>query len=327
VRGFDLLVILAVCLATPTAAQNYIVTDIGLGYASAINNSGQVVGTLFAFDGQHAFLWTRGIITDLGTLPGYTQADPTAINELGQVVGEISGPAGVHGFLWSDGVMIDLGDIPGYPGSLAGAINSATHVVGALDSDSGGGIRAFIWAKGVMRNLNELIPPESGWILGSAAGINDSEEIAGTGSISGRGRAFLLRNGDVIDLGTLRGATTTATAINALSQVVGSSDDGHAFLWTDGVFTDLGSDGFMSRALAINNSGQVVGYYSVGLGEGEIGLHGSLWSDGVMIDLNDAIRGSGWGLRQARGINDAGQIVGTGYGHALLLTPSNVSFR
>src|SRR5262245_49299165 len=78
----------------------------------------------------------------------------------------------------------------------------------------------------------------------------------------------------VIDLGSLGGvySYTHASDINATGQVVGMSN-GHAFLWQDGIMTDLGSLGRGdSSAAAINDVGQVVG--TAGASDGT--LHGFL---------------------------------------------------
>lgn len=67
----------------------------------------------------------------------------------------------------------------------------------------------------------------------------------------------------VIDLGTLAGTTSSqAFAVNESGQVVGQAyqaigDMYHAFLWQNGVLTDLG--GSSSSAYDINDVGQVVG--------------------------------------------------------------------
>jgi hypothetical protein len=43
-----------------------------------------------------------------------------------------------------------------------------------------------------MRNLNALIPADSGWYLVFAGGINERGQIAGTGILNGEVRGFLL---------------------------------------------------------------------------------------------------------------------------------------
>src|SRR5262249_16706254 len=119
-----------------------------------------------------------------------------------------------------------------------------------------------------------------------------------------------------------------ATGINNLGQVVGyattATGDGHAFIATDGVMTDLGFG--VAGQLAINDYGQVVGR------RGTPPAVPFLYSDGVMTNLNDQLPpNSGWILTDARGINDAGQIVGYGSiiiqshyeTHACLLTPTD----
>src|SRR5262245_36870048 len=121
----------------------------------------------------------------------------------------------------------------------------------------------------------------------------------------------------VTNLGTLGGPSSTPTAINDVGQVVGSSEtsDGatHAFLWQNGALTDLGTlagAGFSSYATGINNLGQVVGYSTT---VGDPNYRAFLWQSGTMTDLNSLIPAdSGWVLRNAAAINEAGQIVGWG---------------
>jgi probable HAF family extracellular repeat protein len=107
--------------------------------------------------------------------------------------------------------------------------------------------------------------------------------------------------------------------INDLGQVVGElrkyEGDGyiHAFVWENGVMTDIGvlgvgSDGYeMSSAQSINNLGQVVGYSTYNLIDPyiETPTHAFLWEDGEMYDI-----GSLGGDSYAYGINKHGQIVG-----------------
>jgi probable HAF family extracellular repeat protein len=96
--------------------------------------------------------------------------------------------------------------------------------------------------------------------------------------------------------------------INESGQVVGyattAASHGHAFLWQDGVMTDLGLlGGSRGEALAINNFGQIVGRSSVAPNPT---FHGALWQNGVGTDLTPGPQGGA-----ANGINDSGQVVGT----------------
>ena len=152
--------------------------------------------------------------------------------------------------------------------------------------------------------------------------INSSGQVAGNSSTNGSldNHAFLYSNGTMTDLGTLGGTTSFAWSINDSGQVVGWSAAAngyeHAFLYSNGTMTNLGIGLTYSQAYAINNRGQIVG-----TSDGDA----FLYSNGVATDLNRLAQPS-WGeygyFTLATGINDSGQIIAIdNYHHAYLLTP------
>jgi probable HAF family extracellular repeat protein len=131
---------------------------------------------------------------DLGTLGGRA-SQALGINDAGVIVGLASASNGVaHPFVYKDGVMTDLGFSGGPGGFIQGtawAINSRGDIVGDENRGTLPG-DAFINTGGVSYDLNNLIPPGTGWVLHEANDINDSGQIAGTGSIGGVFHAYLL---------------------------------------------------------------------------------------------------------------------------------------
>jgi probable HAF family extracellular repeat protein len=132
----------------------------------------------------------------------------------------------------------------------------------------------------------------------------------------------------VTDLGTVGGTTSRGFGINASGQVTGYADTTgnaaqHAFLY-DGTMNDLGTlGGATSYGNGIDASGQVTGYAATTGNE----LHAFVYDgNSGMVDLNTLIDPlSGWVLTEGQGINDSGQITGSGtiddQTHAFLLTP------
>jgi probable HAF family extracellular repeat protein len=172
--------------------------------ANAINNADQVVGpsSISGDTESHAYLWTddggpnTDDMKDLGTLGG-SNSNAFDINEAGKVVGfsfTTSGSTEPHAYLYSSGQgMTDLGTLPGRISSIALGINNDDQVVGSSSFAEDTDPHPFLYSGGVMRDLNTLIPPNSGWELREAFDINDNGHIVGRGSNEdGENRAFLL---------------------------------------------------------------------------------------------------------------------------------------
>ncbi len=163
--------------------------------AYAINNRGQIVGSYTRNGAKRAFKWENRTMINLGTLRGYNNSEAYDINNKGQVVGysyrsDSSGLGPYHAFKWDNGILTDLGTLGG-DYSIAYSINNAGKVVGSSRTGSGS-YHAFVWNQGRMRNLNNLLPANSGWELNSAQDINNNGQIVGYGKFNGQSRSFLL---------------------------------------------------------------------------------------------------------------------------------------
>jgi uncharacterized membrane protein len=116
------------------------------GVANSMNNRTQVVGRVALPDPNvgaiaHAFLWEKGIMSDLGVFSGDQDSEALGINDAGLIVGD-SG-------------------------------------VGFIETYSPA--RALLWQGGVITDLNTKIPSDSGYHLIVAFSVNPGGQIVACG--------------------------------------------------------------------------------------------------------------------------------------------------
>jgi probable HAF family extracellular repeat protein len=234
--------------------------DLGIGYADAINNLGQVVGSTVVNGDLTAVEWSGGSVINLGRLPDSLYAYAASINNLGQVVGFSESDTYVYSAVeWSGGQIIKLAGLPGSTQTAAMAINDAGQIVGY--SVVGGVYYATEWSGGSIINLGVLLGTEST----EALGINNAGDAVGDAfSLDGASSyAAEWSGGLATDLGSPPDAAhSVAYGINDEGLIVGDSEFGstdRAVEWEDGSPIILGQDGLISVAQAINDNGVVVG--------------------------------------------------------------------
>ena len=155
--------------------------------AIKINNNGQILAYTQRDDYTYrTFVITNGKPVEI-TLEGYRSLRPGAVNDIGDVILETG--RSYHEkratVLCSKGKSIFLQGLRGtheYP--HADSINTNGVIIGACESNKPfpQSIVPFIWEKGRLQLLDDLIPADSGWELGSADAINDKGQIVGCGT-------------------------------------------------------------------------------------------------------------------------------------------------
>jgi len=304
----------------PTATH-YTIRDLGIvgtnfyqpGQPFVISSNGWVsggagVGVDYGSP-EHAVLWHKGSMIDIGN-PGLGgNSIAYGVNEWGRAVGEAEGTAtGVSTtedfcgfqfmgytftptpcvpFLWKDGEMVSLKTLGGANG-VANEINSKGLIAGyaentTVDSTCPTGGPQVYQFKPVTWNESGIRPLATAGQNQEGVAFDDPDGVASA----------------VNDKGQVVGSTGTCTAFNAI--FLFNLQPVHAVLWENGKALDLGSLPGESNYLAenINNSGEVVGGSAT---------EGFLWT------AEKGMQGLGYvgndNFSLGIGINDKGEIVG-----------------
>ena len=216
-------------------------------------------------------------------------------------------------YLVADGTTTLYNAPAGAGASAAFAINQNGTVAGAsVGQNNSSAFRPLLWQNSVPQTL----PMLSGFQQAVVSGVNDSGVATGYG--------FNFNFNSFLDL----------------------SAGAHAVLFNkDGSLTDLGvlSGDRASLAAGINNAGTVIGFSTSSAPTFALHLdaifenpkgtsRAFVYTGGKMYDLATLVtnNGTGWRLSNATGINNAGQITGTGLvqgpdgteQHGFLLTPA-----
>jgi probable HAF family extracellular repeat protein len=312
------------------------------GWAYAIGDDGSVIGSLSGpGNAETGFFYKDGLMRKLAG-PGI----PSVIGPSGQIVGTWYDTSGVVIWDTPDAAPRRLGSgrIDGIVGINARGDVLAMTRLGSDRIDTR--YRAVLWRDNVGVDLGDLSDSTVHYPSTWAYAWNNRGQIVGSSRVTEVPRAhgdpptyvthaFLWENGIMRDLGVLG-----VVDINANGVMVGTSTEG-AFIWENGVVRNLGvAPGHYTRAMAINDRGQVMGtvdsdgctaffwengqwqiiapsgsFCPIGLGPNgevigfgqDIGAshstveHALIWQAGRLIDL---------GPGEPRAINNRGEVVG-----------------
>jgi probable HAF family extracellular repeat protein len=196
--------------------------------------------------------------------PANRLPSPRALNDVGAIVGTYLGGNTAHGFLLYQGKVASF-MFPGSTITEAWDISRTGIIVGTYNVTGVPGTLGFMVKSGVFHQIK--IP---GFLTTNVSvfGVNDNGDVVGRFVANDTAFGFLLRNGKLTIL-SFPGAQsgTTPSSINDQGVVVGNfslspGDTGHAFMWKDGVFSNVSPPGSTTAtASKISNTGVVVGSY------------------------------------------------------------------
>jgi probable HAF family extracellular repeat protein len=323
-----------------------IIKDLGLipgGTTSsglAINNQPVIVGlandSTFALQRPFWDANTGGIIGFADNFNPASTAIPEHVNGSREMAGtEVYGDNVYQGIYWNPtGQAFVLPPLAGFDPDY-GSLHTRSHGINNLGQLVGTGkegspnfyTHAALWpnkdteamdlgflGQGIPLNYSE------------AYGVNDLSHVVGNSAIGSFIHGFLWRNGQMTDLGALSGQVASeARAINNAGLIAGKSNIFPVVWKYDATHAPriqqlpIPAGFFSATTTAVNDSGDVVGY----AGSPNIDSHAILWRGGMAVDLGVWPGGH---YSVANGINNLGQIVGTGtvagdnLDHALMWT-------
>ena len=278
-------------------------------FAYRVNERGEAVGVFYrnASDPSdlHGFVYRGGRMVDLFPSHRSLAAD---INEAGAIAGWGLANTPYKGWVHSNG---PLQTIPALADdqSYAVGINNAGTVVGYMPT-GGPSTHPFMFQNGRTIDLGVAPGAFGGW----AIDINDAGTIVGIAT-GGTNYPVMYKDGAWTSLAPEFQHGGWVFGINEAGEVAGrvnviaNNDFIHrAFRYRDGQLTLIGDPVANSTPGDINNHGVLVGSYGP-----ENNRRAFVEHAGRFVDLNTLVEpGSGWVLRHAEGISDAGHIVGYG---------------
>jgi len=293
--------------------------------ATAINNSGQIVGEYGKPpNGTRGFMIDNGVFHDMGTLRGGNWSEAHDVNDAGVAVGfwgnTIQGPSPLA-MQWQAGVMTSLARSLAHPYSDVNAINAAGVITGHVSKQNSDlDARAFLWNG---KRLT-VLPPVDGGYTSEGRAINSLGQVTGWGNspcdppqlncVIRRG--FFWDGLRMVSIEPLPGYPSVRPyGLNDAGTIVGYVESGNnhpAFLWHSGQIYTLdelaGFDGIsatINLAYAINNSGQVTGHGGMSAGTGVVRLtpkprrSADLDCDGAVGGGDIAVLIAAWGAQSS----------------------------
>jgi probable HAF family extracellular repeat protein len=252
---------------------------------AGINKHRQVIANqIYPGDYSRAFLFQSGESKDLGTLGG-VWAEAKGLSNFGDVVGSSGAPDGLsHAFLYRKGAMRDLGTF-GAGRCAAAAINGRGQIVinRTFETNDQPVTVAAVYQGGALAEIESLA---SSYMVG--AGINDRGNVVG-----------IFLPADVVDWSN------------------GVYPPYHAFFYHDGQMEDLhsqlGLPWISSYVQSINDHDEIV-VSSFLFADAEATYGAFLYREGIIVDIASLLpENSGWSIKTAECINNAGEIAGKGY--------------
>lgn len=205
-----------------------------------------------------------------------------------------------------------LGLMPGGFISATGTgsvhINSQGNMAGAYTGGANGYTNAATATPGgSIAPINQTLGNR--WAFGT--GINASNHITGYSAVDSddNHHAFIWNGMTMIDLGTLGGSKSDATAINGFDQVTGesltSSGERHAMFWDGSQMIDLGTvGGTFSSGRGISDNGMVTGI------TGTTSVYQAFLWDGIELKGLGTLGGT---RSAGNAVNDSGMVAGSSY--------------
>ena len=199
--------------------------------ANAINDRGEVLGFWRTPTGQgRGAIWYRGVQRDLGVVPGALGTSYVGIDNAGYTVVQATSGETTRSYLRAPGgALRDLGALfTTNPLTEAHAINNRNQVTGAAGEFSRPETpyRAFLWARGVLRDLGDF-----GSAPNEGNDINDRGQVVGYLAVPTGGPhdrvAFIYTNGRLRDIDGRPASGfrySQAQGINNYRHAVGDSD-------------------------------------------------------------------------------------------------------